>query len=90
MKIVIFDTKIAAVKFSERIYTFLTNNRPRYSASEWCKPNKSDNAQRWCVKIPYDAMRWTKKFVERIEDDKFIRIANKLPDNWRNIEEILN
>jgi len=88
MKIAIFDTKIAAVKFSERIHNFLTNNRARYNASEWCKPNKSDNAQRWAVKIPYDARRCTKKFVERMEDDKFIRIANRLPDNWSN-EEII-
>jgi hypothetical protein len=84
MKILIFDNALAARKFSERVHTFMSENRPRYNASEWSKPNKSDNAQRWMVKIPYDARRWAKKLVERIEDDKYIRIATRLPDNWRN------
>lgn len=86
MKLVIFSERSKAILFSKRVHKFLSENRPRYSASEWSKPNKSDNAQRWAVKIPYDARRWTKKFIERIEEDGFIRIANKLPLNWRNNE----
>ena len=88
MKILIFDDREKAVVFARRVHRFLTDHRPRYTAERWSRPNKSDNANRWAVKVPYDARRWTKKFIERVEDDGFIRIANKLHLNWRNIEEL--
>lgn len=90
MKLLIFDNRAKAILFANRVHVFLSENRPRYAENteRWSHPNKSDNAQRWMVKIPYDAKRWTKKFIERQDEDGFIRIANRLPDNWRNVTSI--
>lgn len=82
MRIAIFKSEEAAKLFSERIHTFLTKHRPRYSATKWSDVNKHATRDLWAVKLPTDLAQWKDKInVSKIEDKYETRIKN-LPDDW--------
>ncbi len=80
--IVVFYTEAEAVAFSKKIHIFLIENRKDYNAERWSNINKSDNEDKWYVKLPYDFKSLN------FEIDSKIEMIDKLPDNWKNnIEE---
>jgi hypothetical protein len=81
--IAILYTESEAVKFSEKIHNFIMQNRNNYNAPKWSDINKSGNNEKWCVKLPQDIDQYKEKI-----DLTGIELINKLPDNWRNTDEL--
>lgn len=67
-----------AEKLSKDIDDFLKKNRGKYKALKWSDINKSDNAEKWCVKIPSDIENYKNKL-----DFEELELVEKLPDNWK-------
>ena len=52
--IAIFDTLLKAQEYSNRVHTYLTQNRPNYNAVKWADPVQSADGLKWWVKVPHD------------------------------------
>jgi len=77
----IFNTLTEANTFSEKIHNHLLNNRKDYNAEKWCVPDKSDNEEKWSVKIPSDFDK-----LKITLDVTNIQKISKFPVNWKNAE----
>lgn len=82
--IALFKTEIEAIIFSDKIHDFLIKNRKNYNTEKWSNINKSDNEEKWMVKIPYDFEMLKEKF----KIDVGIEKITKLPIDWKTIETI--
>jgi hypothetical protein len=81
--IALFNTEQESINFSNLIHEFLIRNRTGYLADKWSNLNKSDNENKWYVKLPNDIDSYEEKI-----DLTGIELIDKLPENWRNIEEL--
>lgn len=79
--IAIFNTEKESNELSEKIHNLLVKNRKKYNAVKWSDINKSDNAEKWMVKLPHN-YKELKLNIEGLE------LIEKLPSNWRNTEKI--
>lgn len=77
----VFNTFSEAIIFSEKIHNFLIKNRKDYNAEKWCTPDKSDNEEKWSVKIPSDFDK-----LKVSLDVSNIEKISKFPVNWKNAE----
>lgn len=87
--IAIFNTEQIAVVFSNKIHIFLKTNRAGYNAEKWSETNKSDNEEKWAVKIHPDIDTLAKKFnldIPGNNEHQIIEFVDKLPENWYNME----
>lgn len=83
--IAIFYTEQESIDFSNDVHSFLERNRRFYRSLTdlWSDVNKSDNEEKWAVPLPEDYDDYEEKL--NLDGLEFI---DKLPDNWRNIEEL--
>lgn len=85
--IAIFNTEQRANVFSNKIHVFLKNNRAGYNAVKWSETNKSDNEEKWAVKIHPDIDVLKKKFnldLPGNNENQIVEFVERLPENWRN------
>lgn len=52
--IAIFTTLVEAQAYSDKLHTYLTENRPDYNAIKWSDPIESSNGLEWWVKQPIE------------------------------------
>ncbi len=84
--IAIFNIEQDAIDYSDKIHTHLTANRPGYNATRWSAVNKSDDANEWAVKMPYDLAK-LKVSMKAVDLGKSTKQISKYPDKWR-VEDI--
>ena len=75
--IALFNTEKESIEFSDKIHDLLCKKIKGYveSTSKWSNVNKSDNDNKWCVKLPHN--------YEELElDIRELKLIEKLPDNW--------
>ena len=79
--IALFNTYGEAQLFSDKVHQFLLANRKNYTAEKWCIPDKSDNEEKWSVKIPSDFNK-----LKVTLDVTNVEKISKFPINWKNLK----
>jgi hypothetical protein len=72
-KIVIFKSEVEAIRYSDKIHSYLQSNRPGYNAIKWCTPEKSADGLTWMVKQPLEEE--VQKWVVPIDTVKELSVA---------------
>ena len=85
--IAIFNTEQRANTFSNKIHAFLLANRIAYNATTWAGVNKSDNEEKWMVKIHPDIDELETHFnldLPGNNENQIVELVETLPSNWVN------
>jgi len=90
--ITIFNDRKKALDYSNIIHEWLKKNRKGYNAERWSDIDlsKSDKAEEYYVKVPPDYEKLNEKLSGKnklIVSKDAIRTCEKLPQDWKNIEE---
>ncbi len=77
--IALFNTEQESIDYSNYIHELLCEKIKGYkeNTTKWSNVNKSDNEEKWMVKLPIDYI----KLEINIDE---LKLIEKLPDNWRN------
>lgn len=85
--IAIFNTAQRANAFSNKIDAFLRANRQGYNATNWSDENKSDNEEKWAVKVHPDIDDLDNKFnldLPGNNENQIVELVEELPSDWEN------